>query len=62
MQTPVRMDLTHSCWSDIFFLAMDDAPSARVINCSVDLAVWKEDGTTPLPTPPVECYLRRIGE
>ncbi|MBN2267653.1 MAG: hypothetical protein JW725_04955, partial [Candidatus Babeliaceae bacterium] len=22
-KTPVRMDLTHSCWSDIFFLGMD---------------------------------------
>ncbi len=59
-QTPVRMDLSHSCWSDIFFLAMDDPSGARVINCSVDLSVVKEDGSAPPPTPPVECFVRRI--
>ena len=37
--TPVRMDLTHSGWSDIFFLGMDFPEGARVINISVDLAV-----------------------
>jgi len=36
--TPVRMDLSHSAWSDIFFLAMDFPEGARVINISVDLA------------------------
>jgi len=37
--TPVRMDLTHSGWSDIFFLGMDFPEGARVINVSIDLAV-----------------------
>ena len=38
-QTPVRMDLTHSAWSDIFCLGMDFPEGARVINVSVDLGV-----------------------
>ncbi len=37
--TPVRMDLTHSGWSDIFFLGMDFPEGARVLNVSIDLAV-----------------------
>ncbi len=37
--TPVRMDLTHSGWSDIFFLGMDFPEGARVLNISIDLAV-----------------------
>src|SRR5208282_5172332 len=37
--TPVRMDLTHSGWSDIFFLGMDYPEGARVLNVSIDLAV-----------------------
>ena len=37
--TPVRMDLTHSAWSDIFFLGMDYPEGARVLNVSIDLAV-----------------------
>ncbi len=37
--TPVRMDLTHSGWSDIFFLGMDFPEGARVLNVSVDLSV-----------------------
>ncbi len=56
-RTPVRMDLTHSAWSDIFFLGMDFPEGARVINVSVDLAVHGRDDT---PTPPVEAYLRII--
>ncbi len=36
--TPVRMDLTHSGWSDIFFLGMDYPEGARVLNVSIDLA------------------------
>ncbi len=40
--TPVRMDLTHSAWSDIFFLGMDYPEGARVLNVSIDLAVRKE--------------------
>src|SRR5690606_22335865 len=37
--TPVRMDFSHSGWSDIFFLAMDYPEAARVVNVSVDLGV-----------------------
>jgi hypothetical protein len=54
--TPVRMDLTHSGWSDIFFLGMDFPEGARVLNISVDLAV---SGT---PVPPVEAYFRVIDQ
>ncbi len=54
-RTPVRMDLTHSAWSDIFFLGMDFPQGARVVNVSVDLAVHGRDDT---PKPPVEAYLR----
>ena len=57
--TPVRMDLTHSAWSDIFFLAMDYPEGARVINISVDLAVR---GAGRTPRPPVESFLRVIDE
>ncbi|HYO81184.1 MAG TPA: UTP--glucose-1-phosphate uridylyltransferase, partial [Bryobacteraceae bacterium] len=57
-QTPVRMDLTHSAWSDIFFLAMDSPEAARVLNVSVDLSV-RGRGT---PKPPVEASLRVIDE
>lgn len=38
--TSVRMDLTHSAWSDIFFLGMDYPEGARVINLSIDLGVF----------------------
>ena len=31
-RTPVRMDLSHSGWSDIFFLGMDYPEGARVLN------------------------------
>ena len=58
-QTPVRMDLTHSGWSDIFFLGMDFPQGARVINVSIDLAVH---GSGARPRPPVEAYLRVIDE
>lgn len=56
--TPVRMDLTHSGWSDIFFLGMDFPEGARVINVSIDLAV--RDGSGGSPQPPVEAYFRVI--
>ncbi|MCQ3974767.1 MAG: UTP--glucose-1-phosphate uridylyltransferase [Anaerolineae bacterium] len=56
--TPVRMDLTHSGWSDIFFLGMDFPEGARVLNISIDLAV--RDGSGSSPQPPVEAYLRVI--
>lgn len=58
-QTPVRMDLTHSGWSDIFFLGMDYPSGARVLNISVDLAVR---GQGSAPKAPVEVYLRIIDE
>jgi hypothetical protein len=57
--TPVRMDLTHSGWSDIFFLGMDYPEGARVLNVSIDLAVRGRDAT---PRPPIEAYLRVIDE
>jgi len=58
--TPVRMDLTHSGWSDIFFLGMDYPEGARVLNISVDLAVRGASGGAPRP--PVEAYFRVIDE
>jgi len=64
--TPVRMDLTHSGWSDIFFLGMDFPEGARVLNISVDLAVrgsgppGDPSGQPAAPQPPVEAYLRVI--
>ena len=63
-RTPVRMDISHSCWSDIFFLGMDFPEAARVVNCSVDLAVVnRRDGVEhPTPTPPIECRLRLTTE
>ena len=56
--TPVRMDLSHSGWSDIFFLGMDLPEMARVLNVSIDLAIHGENAQTPKP--PVETYLRVI--
>ncbi|HSO85037.1 MAG TPA: UTP--glucose-1-phosphate uridylyltransferase, partial [Draconibacterium sp.] len=57
-KTPVRMDLTHSCWSDIFFLGMDYPDGAQVLNISVDLSI----SDTGKPVPPIETYLRVIDE
>ncbi|MDB6030380.1 MAG: UTP--glucose-phosphate uridylyltransferase-like protein [Verrucomicrobiales bacterium] len=58
-RTPVRMDLTHSAWSDIFFLGMDFPEGAKVLNVSIDLGVHGRDAS---PAPPVEAYLRVIEE
>lgn len=58
-QTAVRMDLTHSAWSDIFFLGMDYPEGARVINLSIDLGVYGRDKDI---TPPLHCYVRVIPE
>jgi len=58
-QTPVRMDMSHSAWSDIFFLGMDFPEGARVMNVSIDLAVRGRDAA---PCPPVEVYFRVIDE
>jgi hypothetical protein len=55
--TPVRMDLTHSAWSDIFFLGMDFPAGARVLNISIDLCIR---GNNLVPKPPVEAYFRII--
>ena len=62
--TPVRMDLTHSGWSDIFFLGMDFPEGARVLNVSIDLSVRPADGSPAVepPKPPVEAYLRVIDQ
>lgn len=57
--TPVRMDLTHCGWSDIFFLGMDYPEGAKVLNASIDLGVHGRDTQ---PRPPVEAYLRVIDE
>ncbi|MFD1144057.1 UTP--glucose-1-phosphate uridylyltransferase [Larkinella insperata] len=58
-QTSVRMDLTHSGWSDIFFLGMDYPEGARVINISIDLGVFGRDADI---RPPLNCYVRVIPE
>ena len=58
-RTPVRLDLSHSAWSDIFFLGMDFPEGARVLNISVDLGVHGRDKA---PRPPIETYARVIAE
>lgn len=58
-RTPVRLDLSHSGWSDIFFLGMDYPEGARVVNISVDLGVYGRDSDT---RPPVEVCVRVIPE
>jgi len=58
-RTPVRMDLTHCGWSDIFFLGMDYPEGAKVLNISIDLGVRGRDAVTQ---PPIESYLRVIDE
>src|SRR5262249_3332504 len=58
-RTPVRLDLSHSGWSDIFFLGMDFPDGARVLNISVDLGVHGRDA---VPRPPIESRLRVIPE
>ncbi len=56
--TPVRMDLSHSGWSDIFFLGMDFPEGARVLNISIDLSVR----SLAAPKPPVEAWFRVIDQ
>ena len=58
-QTPVRMDLSHCGWSDIFFLGMDFPEGARVLNVSIDLAVR---GRHTEPVAPIDCFLQVIDE
>ncbi len=57
--TAVRMDFSHSAWSDIFFLGMDFPEGARVLNVSVDLGICGRDTE---PKPPIETYLRVIDQ
>lgn len=57
--TPVRLDLSHSGWSDIFFLGMDFPEGARVLNISVDLGMYGRDQDAKCP---VEVYVRAIPE
>ncbi len=52
------MDLSHSGWSDIFFLGMDFPEGARVLNISIDLSV-RGSGA---PKPPVEAWFRVIDQ
>lgn len=58
-RTPVRLDLSHSGWSDIFFLGMDFPEGARVLNISVDLGVHSRDES---PLPPITTFVRVIDE
>src|SRR5947199_280476 len=58
-RTPVRLDLSHSAWSYIFFLGMDYPEGARVLNISVDLGVHGRDAH---PRPPIETRVRVIPE
>ncbi len=58
--TPVRMDLTHSGWSDIFFLGMDYPEGAQVLNISIDLC--NRAAGSGQPKPPVETYFRVIDQ
>ncbi|MCA9179570.1 MAG: UTP--glucose-1-phosphate uridylyltransferase [Planctomycetales bacterium] len=58
-RTAVRMDFSHSGWSDIFFLGMDFPAGAKVINASINLGVRGRDDQ---PRPPIECYFRVIDE
>ena len=56
-RTAVRMDLSHSGWSDIFFLAMDRPEFAQVLNVSIDLC---KQNDAKKPQPPVEAWFRVI--
>lgn len=57
--SPVRLDPSHSGWSDIFFLGMDFPEGARVVNLSVNLKIH---GSKSAVLPPCECYCRYIEE
>ncbi len=59
--TPVRMDISHSGWSDIFFLGMDYPEGAQVLNISVDLCIWDLKNKNK-PLPPIDTYFRIIDE
>jgi UDP-N-acetylglucosamine pyrophosphorylase/galactokinase/mevalonate kinase-like predicted kinase len=57
--SPVRLDPSHSGWSDIFFLGMDFPEGAMVVNISVNLRIHGAEGAI---LPPCECYCRYIDE
>jgi galactokinase/mevalonate kinase-like predicted kinase len=57
--SPVRLDPSHSGWSDIFFLGMDFPEGARVVNISINLRIH---GSNAPILPPCECYCRFIEE
>ena len=59
--TPVRMDLSHSGWSDIFFLGMDYPEGANVLNISIDLCI-RNSSIVSVPRPPIETWFRVIEE
>jgi UDP-N-acetylglucosamine pyrophosphorylase len=59
--TPVRMDLSHSGWSDIFFLGMDYPEGAKVLNISIDLCILNQVANSK-PKPPIETWFRVIDE
>jgi hypothetical protein len=59
--TPVRMDISHSGWSDIFFLGMDYPEGANVCNISIDLKV-RDNHSEGSPSPPIETFLRILDE
>ena len=47
-ETPVRMDLSHCGWSDIFFLGMDFPEGARVLNASINLSVRRNNSSNTI--------------
>ncbi|KAK2962578.1 putative UTP--glucose-1-phosphate uridylyltransferase [Blattamonas nauphoetae] len=62
-QTPVRIDITHTIASDIFYLAMDYPEGALVLNMSVDLSTvpgLKSEKEIPTPIPPIVTTLKVI--
>ena len=59
--TPVRMDISHSGWSDIFFLGMDYPEGAKVLNISINLCIHHTKEQSE-PKPPIETWLRVIEE
>ena len=60
-RTPVRMDLTHSAWSDIFFLGHGFS-AGRARAEYFDRPRPCTGAMTRFPKPPVEAYLRVIDE
>ena len=55
------MDLSHSGWSDIFFLGMDYPEGANVLNISIDLCI-RNSSYISVPRPPIETWFRIIEE